>query len=118
MVGRPIRPPLSDRLRGQRIVTLHIGALTIHQVHIGHGVIVVIAKLERLAQVVDAFLDIGRILLFQSARTLSCPSKPLPGFRPELGALFHAGLVGLGPVDNGDRVVRLGIVRVELRSLL
>ena len=35
----------------------------------------------------------------------------------ELGAGFHARLVDLRPVDDADRVVRLGIVRIEFGGL-
>src|SRR5207245_4543777 len=30
---------------------------------------------------------------------------------------FHAGLIGLGPVDYSDRIIRLRIVGIQFRSL-
>src|SRR5580765_4159901 len=44
---------------GSFIVALHIGAFTVHEVHVRHCVVIVWTKLNRLVQAVDAFLDRG-----------------------------------------------------------
>src|SRR5581483_286994 len=98
------------------VFALNVGAFAVHQVHVGHGVVVIRTQLQGLVQVVDAFLDVGRILLFER-RAHFLVLKRLFGFEPEFGALFHARLVGLGPVDDRHRVVGLRIVGVEFGGL-
>jgi hypothetical protein len=44
-------------LAGTRIVAFDIGLFAIHQVQVGHGVVVIGTKLDCLIQAVDALLD-------------------------------------------------------------
>src|SRR5208283_3507571 len=104
---------------GCQVIALDIGAFPEHQVHVGHGVVVVRTKLERLVQVVDTFLNVGTILLLQlGADLFILGGQGVIGFHAEFGALFLTRHIGLGPVDDRDRVIRLGIVGIGLGSLL
>src|SRR4029077_15373635 len=102
-----------------RVVALDIGAFPVHQIQIGHGVVVVRTKLKRLVQVIDTFLNVGGIFLSNGGTDLLVLGRQgLIGFHAELGTLFLTRHVGLGPVDDGDRVIRLGVVGINLGSLL
>ena len=48
---------------GVGIVALVIGALAVHEVHVSHGVVIVLAKLQRLVEQADALLDAGGVVL-------------------------------------------------------
>src|SRR6266496_399689 len=54
---------------GCRISALDIGTFSVHQVHIGHGVVIIGTELERLAQVIDPVLNVCGILSLTSAHT-------------------------------------------------
>src|SRR5208337_4169166 len=115
--------PLVGRLQigvvGFRVIALDIGAFPVHQVHVGHSIVVIRTKLERLVQVIDTFLNVGRILLpHHGTNLLVLGGQRLLGLHAELGALFLTGHVGLCPVNYGDRVIRLGVVRIETGRLL
>src|SRR5437667_4064835 len=86
---------------GCRIIALQIGSLAIQQIHVRHGIVVVRPQLERLFQHRDAILNnvldllpkrVADFLIFQRLLWL----------QSQLRALFHAGLVRLGPVDHTD----------------
>src|SRR5580658_1984109 len=101
-------------LAGGEIVAFHVGLFTIHEIQVGHGVVVVGAELNRLVQTVDAFLDRRRILRLQFITNFFLifvlGVQVLVRLQSELGALFHARLVASRPVNDADGVVRLGIV--------
>ena len=70
-------------------------------------------------QVVDPFLNVGGIfLLYQGADFLVLRGQGVIGLHSELGALFLTRQIGLRPVDDGDRIIRLGIVGIGLGGLL
>src|SRR5208283_4182198 len=101
------------------VVALNIGALAVHQVHVGHGVVIVGTKLQGLVQIVDAFLHVRRIFLPHLGTNLFVLGREgIVGFHPKFGARFLARLVGLRPVDHGHRIVRLRVVGVGIRRLL
>src|SRR5580658_2626474 len=96
---------------GRQVVAFDVGFFAVHQVQVGHGVVVVGAKLNGLVEAVHAFLDHRHILGFQFAADLILLRiswvKKL--FRPhaEHGAGLHARLVALGPIDHADGIVGL-----------
>src|SRR6202030_2232551 len=46
---------------GRRVVALDVGAFPVHQVQVGHGIVVIRTKLDRLVQIIDTFLNVGGI---------------------------------------------------------
>src|SRR5229473_6651325 len=104
---------------GCRVVALNIGAFPVHQVQIGHGIVVIRTKLDRLVQVIDTFLNVGGIFLSNGGTDLLVLGRQgLIGLHAELGTLFLTRHVGLRPVDDGDRIIGLGVVGIDLGSLL
>src|SRR5260370_5236676 len=107
-------------LAGIQVVAFDIGPFTVHQVQVGHGVVVVGPKLDRFVKIFDAFLDRGSVLDFQFGADLFLilvlGAQVLIRLHAELGTLFHARLVADGPVDDADRVVGIGIIRIEVRD--
>src|SRR5437879_9851848 len=104
---------------GGRVVALDVGAFPVHQVQVCHGIIVVRTKLDRLVQIIDTFLNVGGISLSNGGTDLLVLGRQgLIGLHAELGTLFLARHVGLRPVDDGNRIIRLGIVGIDLGSLL
>ena len=71
--------------------------------------------MKRLVQIVDAFLNIAGVLFLERRAHLLIFQR-LFRLQAQLGALFHARLIGLRPVDDRHRVIRLGIVGVEFRG--
>src|SRR6202022_3628850 len=85
----------------------------------GHGIVVVGTKLQRLVQVIDTFLDVGSIFLFYGGTNfLVLGRQGVLGLQAEFGAFFLTQYVSLSPVNNRDRVIRLGVIRIDLGSLL
>src|SRR5208282_1031907 len=102
---------------GCRVIALDIGAFPIHQVHIGHGIVVVGTKLERLVQIIDTLLHVGGIFLLEHGTYLLVLRRQgVVGLHAELGTLFLTRDIGLRPIDDGHRVIRLGIVGIDLGS--
>src|ERR1019366_2080718 len=121
--GHGFVDPLVGRLQilgaGCRVGALDIGTFPVHQVQVGHGVVVVRTKFERLIQVIDAFLNVGGVLLLQrGANLLVFGWQGLVGLHAKLGAFFLTGYVGLRPIDDRDRVIRLRVVRIQLGRFL
>ncbi len=108
---------LRSAARARRIVALVVSALTVHKVHVGHGVVVVLAKLEGFVEQADAFLDDGSIVLLYQVAGLFVLEQ-VGGLHAEFVALFLTEFVGLGPVDKGDRVVGFRIVGIDLDSFV
>src|SRR5579864_203221 len=50
---------------GGKVVAFKVGLFTVHQVHVGHGIVIIGAQLDGFLQIVDAFLNGGHVLLFQ-----------------------------------------------------
>src|SRR6202795_4398150 len=104
---------------GRRVVALDIGAFPVHQVQVGHGIVVVRTKLDRLVQIIDTFLNVGGISLsHRGADLLVLGRQRLVGLHAEFGTLFLTRHVGLRPVDDSDRIIRLGVIRIDLGGLL
>src|SRR5271154_3480216 len=99
---------------GGVVIALDVGALAEHEIHVGHGVVVIRTKLDSFVQGVDAFLNRGTVLYLQVFAefflVLIFRTQMLVGFHAQLGALFHARLVAGGPVDHANGVVGLSIV--------
>src|SRR5208337_4236797 len=55
---------------GIEIIALIVGALTIHEVQVSHGVVVVLTKLEGLVEQADAFLDDRRVVILDDLADL------------------------------------------------
>src|SRR5579864_4687842 len=103
---------------GLRVAALDIGLLAVDQVQVGHGIVVVLAQLERLVEVVEALLNQPLVLLLHLLADLLVlegliAGGGLTGGRHGIDAI----LVGLRPVDDGDRVVLLRIAGVDLDHL-
>src|SRR5215831_4130245 len=103
-------------LTGRGIVALQVSPLAVHQIHVGHSVVVVGTNRQGFGQVVDAILDVGRVLVAQHGANFLVLQR-LFRLQAQLGAFFHAGLVGLSPIDDPHRVVRLGIVGIGFERL-
>src|SRR5277367_1067809 len=104
---------------GCRVIALDVGAFPVHQVQVGHGVVVIRAKLESLVQVIDTFLNVGGIfLLHHGTDFFVLGRQSVVWLHAEFGALFLARHIGLRPVDDGNRVIRLGIIGIGLGSFL
>src|SRR5436190_11916092 len=101
---------------GCRIIALQIRPLTVQQVHVRHGIVVIRPQLKCLFQHRDAILNDVRDLLPKRVADFLI-FQCLFWFQSQLGALFHAGLIRLGPVDHTDRVVGFGVVGVEFTRL-
>src|ERR1700687_2073809 len=102
-----------------RIVALDVGAFTVHQVQVGHGIVIVGTKLQRLVQVIDTFLNVGSIFLsYGGTDLLVLGRQGVLGLQAEFCALLLTRYVGLSPVNNRDRVIRLGVIGFDLGSLL
>src|SRR5450631_70650 len=104
---------------GGQVIALDIGSFPVHQVHVGHGVVIIRTKLERLVQIVDTFLNVGGIVLFHLGTDLLVLGRQgVFRLHAELGALFLTRHISLRPVDDCDRIIRLGVVGIGLGSLL
>src|SRR6185437_4105623 len=98
-------------------IAFAVGLLAVNQVHIGHGVIVVLAQRKGFIQVVDSVLnDWGGSVTQLGANFLIF--QRLIRTQPEFCPLFHAGLESHGPIDDADRVIGFGIVLVEIDGFL
>ena len=65
--GHGLIDPLIGRFQircpGCGIVAFNVRLLPIHQIHVGHGVVIVGSQLERFVESIEALLDNGHVLL-------------------------------------------------------
>src|ERR1019366_5788311 len=113
----PVVGSLQIGLTGFRVFALVFGALAIQQVQIGHGIVVVGAKLQRLLQVLNTVFDLLLVLRPEVGAGFLV-LELVRWLHTEAGAGGLGGLVGLHPVDDRQRVVALRIFGVEVSHLL
>src|ERR1700693_1337376 len=105
-------------LAGGEVVAFYIRLLAVHQVQIGHGVVVIRTQRDGLVEILNTFRDRGPGLLFQFCANFFLVFvlgiQILIWLQAKLGALFHARLVASRPVNNAHGVVRLGIVGIHI----
>src|SRR5580692_5781195 len=91
-------------LTGGKVVAFYVGLFAVHQVEIGHGVVVVGTELDCLIEAVDAFRDQGSVLDLQVGANFFLVFvlgvEVLVGLHAKFGALFHTRLVAGSPIDD------------------
>src|SRR6202140_3977354 len=101
-----------------KIVAFNVALFAVHEVQVSHRIVIVGTELDGLVEAVDALLDGGCVLCLQLFADLLLVFvlgiQILFRLHAQCGAFFHAGLVGGGPVDDADRIIGLGIVRVQV----
>src|SRR6185437_7095521 len=118
--GHGLIHPLVSRLQVGYLliggVTFGVCLFAIKQVHVGHGIVVVRTQLQRLVEHVNTILDVGPIEILQVLADLLVLQAVIR-LQPQFGALFHARLVALGPVNHTDRIVGFRVVGIYRRGL-
>src|SRR5580693_1472961 len=114
----PVIGSLQIFLAGIQVVAFHISLFPVHQVQVGHGIVVIGTELDCFVQTVNALLDRGHVLHFQFVAgfflIFILGIQVLVRLQAQLGAFFHARLVASRPVDDAYRVVGFRIVGIDI----
>src|SRR5258708_8636909 len=110
IVGRPFIVGLGCGVTAGGV----IGFAEIQQVQVDHGVVIVLALVDRRLQHLHAFLDKGGVFAPQLFTELLVGLGLELVFHSQAGAgsQFRGIFVGLGPVDDTDRGIEFGVIGV------
>ena len=92
---------------------VEIGFLADQQVHVSHGVVVILINLERFVQILHPIVDHRGVLFLQFFFSLLVLQRTgLFRLHAQVGARFHPGCVPLHPVDHGQAVEAFLALRI------
>src|SRR6266496_238225 len=114
----PVVGGFGIRLFGLGITALDVALAAIKEVQVSHSVIVVGTQGQGFIQIIDSVLHQGIVLALEGWADLFVLNDVIIN----LHAFFRLGLSGvlirLGPIDDADRIVGLGIVRIHFGHLM